>query len=388
MKVVFVSNYFNHHQKTFSDCMDILTKGNYTFIQTAHMPEERRKLGYEQKMESKYIISTCNDETEKNRSKKLIFEADVVISGSAPHEYLKKRIKAGKLVFRYAERPLKKGNEISKYLPRLLRWNWWNPKNKPIYMLCSSAYTPIDYKKFGLFKNRTYKWGYFPEYRDYKDIDELINKKNKTSILWCGRLLDWKHPDDAIKAAILLKKDGYNFEFNIIGCGTMEEELSQIINKYGMSDCVNLLGAMSPEQVREHMEKSEIYLFTSDYQEGWGAVLNESMNSGCAVIASHAIGSVPYLIKDGYNGFVYESGNVGMLYEKMKYLIENSDKRRQLGKKAYDTIAEEWNASIAAERLINLTNHILAGEKIPDLYEKGPCSKAEIIKDNWFNESN
>ena len=49
------------------------------------------------------------------------------------------------------------------------------------------------------------------------------------------------------------------------------------------------------------MEKSEIFLFTSDKGEGWGAVLNESMNSACAVVASHAIGSVPFLLKDGEN---------------------------------------------------------------------------------------
>jgi hypothetical protein len=37
---------------------------------------------------------------------------------------------------------------------------------------------------------------------------------------------------------------------------------------------------MPPEEVRVHMEQSNIYLFTSDFGEGWGAVLNEAMNSG------------------------------------------------------------------------------------------------------------
>lgn len=51
---------------------------------------------------------------------------------------------------------------------------------------------------------------------------------------------------------------------------------------------------MKASEVRSYMEKADIYLFTSDFNEGWGAVLNESMNSGCAVVASHAIGSVPF----------------------------------------------------------------------------------------------
>ena len=37
-------------------------------------------------------------------------------------------------------------------------------------------------------------------------------------------------------------------------------------------------------------------------QEGWGAVVNEAMNSGCAVVADHMIGAAPWLIRQGENG--------------------------------------------------------------------------------------
>ena len=82
-----------------------------------------------------------------------------------------------------------------------------------------------------------------------------------------------------------------------------------MIRSKGVEDCVEMLGAMSPDEVRAYMERADVFLFTSDFNEGWGAVLNESMNSGCAVVASHAIGSVPFLIKDGVNGLIYENGN-------------------------------------------------------------------------------
>ena len=47
------------------------------------------------------------------------------------------------------------------------------------------------------------------------------------------------------------------------------------------------------------MEKSHIHLFTSNHLEGWGAVVNEAMNSGCAVVANREAGAVPYLIEHG-----------------------------------------------------------------------------------------
>ena len=132
------------------------------------------------------------------------------------------------------------------------------------------------------------------------------------------------------------------------------------------------------------MEEAGIYLFTSDRREGWGAVLNESMNSGCAVIASHAIGSTPYLIEDNVNGLIYRSGDVDMLYKKIKCLLDDHSKQERLGREAYKTMVEEWNASVATERLVTLSKSILSGEKYPDLYSSGPCSKAEIIKDDWY----
>jgi len=135
---------------------------------------------------------------------------------------------------------------------------------------------------------------------------------------------------------------------------------------------------MKPEQVREHMEKSNIYLFTSDFNEGWGAVLNESMNSGCAVVASHAIGSVPFLIKNEKNGFIYKNGDIQDLYQYTKRLLDDRRLCVKLGREAYRTLAETWNAKVAAERFIQLAKGLLRDENV--LFQDGPCSKANTIK--------
>ena len=130
-----------------------------------------------------------------------------------------------------------------------------------------------------------------------------------------------------------LKKDGYDFTLNIIGTGDMEEEISNSIEALGLSDNVKMLGSMPTQEVRKYMEKSEIFLMTFDRREGWGAVLNESMNSGCAVVANSAIGSTPYLIKDGENGFLYNQNNIDDMYKKVKYLLDNPEFAKGMGKR-------------------------------------------------------
>lgn len=354
------------------------------FISTTIMSQERKNLGYGFDKDPEFVLHIYIDEAERSIAEQWINDADIVIVGSAPEELLKYRKKSGKLIFRYSERPLKKGIEIHKFFYRWLKWHINNSSRSNCYMLCASAFTAADYAKFGLFKGKCFKWGYFPEIKKYDDLNKLIDEKRKNTLLWVGRFLNWKHPDAVIRLAKSLKESGYQFELNIIGTGEMELQLKKMIIDLKLKDCVHMLGSMKPEQVRKYMEKSEIYLFTSDRQEGWGAVLNESMNSGCAVVASHAIGSVPFLIKNRHNGYIYKDGNEDDLYNKVKYLLDNPDEQRRLGKAAYETIINEWNAEIAAKRLVNLAEHILAGEKSPDLYESGPCSKAEIIKDNWY----
>lgn len=380
MKITFLSNYYNHHQAPFSQAMTETDGVDYTFIQTKAMSAERRALGYGTELPD--FVLDCTAQTAPAAEN--LLDADVVVTGSAPEEMLLPRIQAGKLLFRYAERPLKLGLEPAKYLPRLLRWRKRNPKNKPIYLLCASGYTAGDYRKFGLFRDRAYRWGYFPQTVRYDDPTAQIAKKDPKSILWCGRFIDWKHPMDALSVAARLHREGVDFSMTFVGTGDMEPQMRRFIEENALSETVNLAGSMKPQQVREGMENAGIYLHTSDRQEGWGAVLNESMNAGCAVVASHLVGAAPFLVKPEENGCIYPSGDVDALYEIVKNLLENPEKQRKMGLSAYETITNEWNAEEAAKRLLALTNAILAGNKSPDLYESGPCSRAENLKESWY----
>lgn len=371
--VVFVSNFFNHHQKPFSDAMFGRIGRNYTFIETGTMTQERKALGWGVKTMPPYVVTREALCRHRTIYEKLIDEADVVIFGSAPYGLVERRIKADKLTFRYSERPLKKGFQLWKYLPRLIRWHRRNPRNKQLYLLCASAYTASDYAKFFLFKNKSYKWGYFPETKRYEDIDALIAGKEKNSLIWVARYIDWKHPEIAVALCKRLKEAGYSFEMKMIGNGPLLNETIELVKKEGLADTIHVLGAMTPEEVRQHMEQSQIHVFTSDRNEGWGAVLNESMNSACTPVANHDIGSVPFLIEDGKNGYQYT--NVDELYEKVKYLMEHAEERDKMAKCAYSTIANEWNAEVAAERLIMLASSIL--EKEERTVNKGCCSHAE-----------
>lgn len=314
-----------------------------------------------------------------------ILSADALIVGSAPQFLLEARLKADKLILRYQERPLKNGVEPLKLLPRMLKWRRMNPPSKPVYLLCASAYTAGDYAKMGLFRRKSYKWGYFPE-AIIHDCKKLITQKEPRSILWAGRFLDWKHPDDAVRVAARLRDECHSFKLRIAGSGALENQLRDMISELKLEDYVELLGSLKPEQVRREMERSSIFLFTSDRHEGWGAVLNEAMNSGCAVIASDAAGSSPYLVKDGVNGSIYHSGDLNELFERVRQLLDDVTLQKALGGEAYQTITELWNAEAAAKRLLELSYHLLRGDDASCLFTDGPCSPAKPLREDWYQK--
>jgi len=379
MKITFYSNFLNHHQLPFCLEMQKRLGENFRFVATTPIEEEKITIGYED-MNKKYpfVITAYDSKENETLAMELAVESDVIIHGSAPEKYIKIRMGQNKLTFRYSERIFKKG-----------RWNVLRPrriagillhhtryKNKNLYMLCASAYTAGDMAMGGAYIGKTFKWGYFPEVKTY-DVNNLFEKKQKERplLLWCGRFLDWKHPEKAVLIAERLKKDGYMFDMHMIGIGVEQNSIKELIDRKRLNDCVSLLGAKPANEVRGYMEKTNIFLFTSDQNEGWGAVLNEAMNSGCAVVASDAIGSVPFLLKDGENGLIYKDKDFEDLYAKVKFLIENTDEQKKHGTKAYYTIAELWNAEVAAARIIELAEKI--SDK--DIFGNGPCSKAELM---------
>lgn len=384
MKIVFVSNYYNHHQAPLSEEFYKQTNGEYTFIETSKMPEFRKAIGYE-KLKVPPFLLTVNesDEQSKKKAKQLIAEADVVVYGSAPYKYVREIIQEGKLTFKYSERIYKNKKKLLELPLRFIKYTFCGGFRKNVFLLCSSAYASADYQRTMHYRNRALKWGYFPQLHRYENIEQLIELKRPASILWAARLIELKHPEAPIEIAKRLKKDGYAFDLKMIGNGELAKQLEEMIHNYGLDDCVHLMGAMKPDEVRNYMEQSRIFLFTSDFNEGWGAVLNEAMNSACAVVASHAIGSVPYLIDDEKNGFIYKNGDLEDLYQRVKYLMDNPVACDQIGKNAYQTLESTWNAKVAAERLLDFAERLLKEENTKSLYETGPCSKAEFLKNDW-----
>lgn len=375
--IVVASNYFNHHQRYLSEALDEMTGHSFFFIETMEMEQERKNMGWGTTDIPVYVLQEY-DPVQRKKCRKLIQEADVVIWGSCPYGLILPRLLAHKLTFCYSERIFKEGLSGFGFWGRTIKYGlFYRPPQKNHYLLASSAYASADHARLNLFRDKTLRWGYFPKTMEYS-LPQLMAEKNPTGILWAARMIPWKHPEYAIGVAKQLRQWGCAFTMELVGNGELQQETERLVAREGLQAQVKLNGACTPEQVRKKMERAAIFLVTSDHNEGWGAVVNESMNSGCAVVACRGVGAAPFLIENGKNGLLFEVGDPAELAAQTRFLLEHPRQRQQLGEEAYRTIAETWNSSCAARRLIALSQDLLDGKK-PVLPESGPCSPAPII---------
>ncbi len=384
MRLGFVSNFLNHHQTEFCNTLDNICDEFY-FIATSNIPKETLELGYEDLNKSySYVLPAYMSKEHEKKGKELVKTLDVVIFGSCSQEYIDLRMTENRLSFIYSERLLKRGL-IVRFIPMFrtkIYHRFLKYQNSNLYVLCASAYTAYDLALFG-WKKPSYRFGYFPEYIEYEN-KELFQKKNhdKLVLLWVGRMVPLKHGIEAIKLAKRLKREGYSFLLQMIGTGSELSRLQKIVKKEKLEDYVIFLGAMTHKKVRKYMEKANIFLFTSNFMEGWGAVLNEAMNSGSCVIASHSIGAAPYLIQHGINGFIYKYKDSTQFYSYVKLVMEDKELREKVGFNAYKTIKDQWNGKCAAINLLKGIDDIQNGREHE--IEDGPVSIAPLMKNNWL----
>lgn len=393
MKIVFFSIILNQHQAPVADELWELTNQQYRFVELVNL--EDNKGGTEDYSLRPYLLRVWESDENYQKAMELARTAECcVFSGVQALPFQKERIKLGLLSFDMSERWLKQGlkNVLSPAISKMFLAYWlgrW--KNKPLYKLCCSAFAASDHKRLGMYKDKCYKWGYFTKVGKNDcgilvEASSNVTTSNITSLMWCSRFLMLKHSEMPIFLAEKLKRNGYRFHLDMYGSGELEEQAKKLTEILELRDYVTFYGAVPNEQIRAAMRRSDIFLFTSDRLEGWGAVANESLSSGCVLVASDAIGSTPYLVQEGKTGFSFKSSKMTAsfdkpdanalqsLYEKIVWLLEHPSVRVMMQENAAQSMHDVWSPGNAANNLLRLIDD-LKNER-ETIMQEGPCSKA------------
>jgi colanic acid/amylovoran biosynthesis glycosyltransferase len=132
--------------------------------------------------------------------------------------------------------------------------------------------------------------------------------------------LHWKKGlEYTLEALALLKQQGIAFEYRIIGTGPEEEALKFACYQLGLQEEVFFLGKLAHAEVKQHLEKSQIYIQYS-VQEGFCNAVLEAQAMGLLCVVSDAEGLAENVLQDE-TGWVVKKRNPKYLADRLQDII-------------------------------------------------------------------
>ena len=107
------------------------------------------------------------------------------------------------------------------------------------------------------------------------------------------------------------------------------------ISQYGLGSRITILPSSSA--IYQEYQNSEFCVMSSRY-EGFGLVLVEAMSCGIPCVSFKCKYGPEDIIKDGEDGLLVENGNVKALSDKILWMINNTEQRLQMGRKARENV--------------------------------------------------
>ena len=177
-------------------------------------------------------------------------------------------------------------------------------------------------------------------------------------IIAAGRYVPQKGFDLLIEAWDLVEKKHPDWKLLIFGDGD-RKLLENIIIKNNLQNCYL---KHSTNDIASEFINSSIYVLSSRF-EGFGMVIIEAMVCGVPPIAFDCPCGPKDIINNLKDGILVNSGDINELAEKICFLIENEDIRKDMGSNArknaerfkIEHIAEQWK--LLFEELINKSNN-------------------------------
>lgn len=171
------------------------------------------------------------------------------------------------------------------------------------------------------------------QFPTFSDIDIFLNEigtSYEKKIVFVGVLYRLKGVHFLIEAFSRLQNKFPDWELLIIGDGPYRQELDKLIDNLKVKNVI-FTGRLDAGMVKEKIKNSSILVLPS-LSEGLGRVLIEAALLRKALVGSNVDG-IPDIIHDGENGFLFKSGDVADLQDKLERLVKDENLIKVMGEK-------------------------------------------------------
>jgi phosphatidylinositol alpha-1,6-mannosyltransferase len=185
---------------------------------------------------------------------------------------------------------------------------------------------------------------------------QTVSRSARPTIITVARLEDsYKGHDMVIRALPLIRVRVPDVQWIVIGSGPRCEQLVQLAEIYGVSDCVQFLGTVSDQERDAWLERADVFAMPSRVPgdglggEGFGIVYMEASWRGLPVVAGDRGGAVD-AVADGQTGVLVDATDAVAVAEALTDLLLDPELARRLGQQGTER-AKEFAWPLIARRV-------------------------------------
>lgn len=206
--------------------------------------------------------------------------------------------------------------------------------------------------------------GYFQNSKQFviphgivSDNQSIVRKIFSKEFLYLGGMEEMKGPQIAISA--FKKVMDEDARLHMVGKGSYLETLKDLAKE---DKRIIFYGFRKVEELKNIFEKCSYLICPSISYETFGLTMIEAMSNGLPVIGSN-IGSIPEIVKNGYDGFLFEAGNVNDLHSILEDLLKQKVPLSQLSKNALDESSEKYSMALHMKNITTIYSKIITSNK-------------------------
>lgn len=165
--------------------------------------------------------------------------------------------------------------------------------------------------------------------------DNIIKRKPKDNkivqLLYLSHLKENKGVMVFMEALKILKENGEVFQARLVGesGGLTIEYLQNYIQENSLQNHIQLVGPLYEMKKFVEFNNADIFVFPT-YFDAFPLVILEAMQCELPIITTDE-GGIPEIVIDGVTGFIIEKKNITQLVEKITFLINEPNIRKNLG---------------------------------------------------------
>ena len=141
--------------------------------------------------------------------------------------------------------------------------------------------------------------------------------------------------------------------------GPVNPEINQALKKY--RGCYKYLETVPHTELYKYLSQGSVFVLPS-IEEGLAMVIPQAMACGLPIICTTNSGGEE-MVRDGKDGFIIPIRNIETLKEKIIYLYEHDEERKQMGKNALER-AKEFTWDVYGEKIVSEYNRILSSKEL------------------------